>query len=46
MKTRISIAMATYNGAAFLEEQLRILSRQKTLLQELLVTDDGSTLGI
>lgn len=43
MTTRISIAMATYNGAAFLEEQLRSLSSQKILPQELWVSDDGST---
>lgn len=35
--------MATYNGAAFLEEQLSSLSMQKVLPHELFVTDDGST---
>jgi glycosyltransferase involved in cell wall biosynthesis len=43
MNAQISVAMATYNGATFLKEQLRSLSAQKTLPQELLVTDDGST---
>ena len=43
MKTRISVAMATYNGAIFLEEQLQSIFRQKIWPQELCVTDDGSS---
>ena len=39
----ISVAMATFNGAAFLEEQLQSLSKQLVLPHELWVTDDGST---
>jgi glycosyltransferase involved in cell wall biosynthesis len=39
----ISIAMATYNGAAFLPEQLASFARQSRLPDELVVTDDGST---
>jgi len=35
--------MATYNGAAFLEEQVLSLFRQTVLPKELWVTDDGST---
>jgi hypothetical protein len=42
MTARISVAMATYNGAAFLEEQLLSLSAQTVLAHELWVTDDGS----
>jgi glycosyltransferase involved in cell wall biosynthesis len=41
--------MATYNGAAFLPEQLASFARQSRLPDELVVTDDGSsddTLGI
>ena len=40
---RISVAMATYNGARFLGEQLDSLARQTRLPFELVVTDDGST---
>jgi glycosyltransferase involved in cell wall biosynthesis len=39
----ISIAMTTYNGERFLEEQLRSLTEQTTLPNELVVCDDGST---
>mgnify|MGYP000167304291 FL=1 len=41
--TRISIAMATYNGARFLDEQLRSLVGQRLRPFELVVADDGST---
>ncbi|NHN83948.1 glycosyltransferase [Acetobacter musti] len=41
-KITISIAMATYNGALFLEEQLRSLAEQSFLPYELVVCDDGS----
>ena len=43
MTVGISVAMATYNGADFLEEQLQSLSKQVVLPHELWVTDDGST---
>jgi glycosyltransferase involved in cell wall biosynthesis len=39
----ISIAMTTYNGERFLEEQLRSLTEQTTLPNELVVCYDGST---
>jgi glycosyltransferase involved in cell wall biosynthesis len=39
----ISIAMATYNGERFLEEQLRTLSEQVKLPDEVVVCDDAST---
>jgi rhamnosyltransferase len=39
---RISVAMATYNGEAYLREQLESLSAQTRLPDELVVTDDGS----
>lgn len=35
--------MATFNGAAYLEDQLADLSRQSLLPSELVVCDDGST---
>jgi glycosyltransferase involved in cell wall biosynthesis len=41
--TTISIAMATYNGARFIREQLDSLAAQIELPSELVVTDDGST---
>jgi glycosyltransferase involved in cell wall biosynthesis len=40
---KISIAMATYNGANYLQEQLDSFTRQTRLPDELIVTDDGST---
>lgn len=40
---RISIAMATYNGAQFIREQLESLAAQTLPPCELVVTDDGST---
>ena len=40
---KISIAMATYNGERYLQEQLDSLVRQKLLPHELVVCDDGST---
>lgn len=46
---KISIAVATYNGARFLHEQLDSFSRQTRLPDELVVSDDGSsdaTVGI
>jgi glycosyltransferase involved in cell wall biosynthesis len=39
----ISIEMTTYNGERFLEEQLRSLTEQTTLPNELVVCDHGST---
>lgn len=43
MSMRISVAMATYNGDKFLDEQLKSLSSQHLLPTELVVTDDGSS---
>jgi glycosyltransferase involved in cell wall biosynthesis len=40
---KISVALCTYNGARFLEEQLRSLSSQTRLPDELIVCDDGSS---
>lgn len=40
---RVSIIMATYNGARFIEEQLKSLASQKLQPFELVVSDDGST---
>lgn len=42
---RISVAMATYNGARFIAEQLTSLSAQEVLPFELVVCDDGSSDG-
>jgi glycosyltransferase involved in cell wall biosynthesis len=41
--TAISVAMATYNGERFLQEQLDSLARQTLLPSELVACDDGST---
>jgi glycosyltransferase involved in cell wall biosynthesis len=43
MTTTISIAMATYNGARFIREQLDSLAAQTELPFELVINDDGST---
>ena len=40
---RVSVALATYNGQKYLQEQLHSLSRQRRLPDELIVTDDGSS---
>jgi glycosyltransferase involved in cell wall biosynthesis len=40
---QISVAMATYNGARFLREQLESLARQSLTPAELVACDDGST---
>ncbi len=42
---KISIAMATYNGAKYLEEQLRSIANQTRLPDELVITDDCSNDG-
>jgi glycosyltransferase involved in cell wall biosynthesis len=41
----ISIAMATYNGASYLEAQLESFASQRLLPNELIVCDDGSSDG-
>lgn len=43
--TRISVALCTYNGAAFLPEQLDSLLWQTRLPDEIVIGDDGSTDG-
>lgn len=40
---KISIAMATYNGARYLREQLDSFAAQTRLPDELIVSDDGSS---
>ena len=39
----ISVALGTYNGARFLDEQLRSIAAQTRLPDELVVCDDGSS---
>jgi glycosyltransferase involved in cell wall biosynthesis len=41
----ISVAMCTYNGARFVDEQLQSIARQTRLPDELVVCDDGSSDG-
>jgi glycosyltransferase involved in cell wall biosynthesis len=43
MDFKISVAMTTYNGEAFVEEQIESILRQTRLPDELVVSDDGST---
>lgn len=40
---KVSIAMASYNGAAYLEQQLNSFVKQKRLPDELIICDDGSS---
>ncbi len=40
---RVSVALATYNGAQYIEAQLNSLASQTLLPAELVVSDDGST---
>ena len=42
-KGSISVAMCTYNGARFVEEQLQSIAKQTRLPAELIVIDDRST---
>jgi glycosyltransferase involved in cell wall biosynthesis len=42
---RVSVALCTYNGEAFLAEQLASIARQTVLPGEIVVSDDGSTDG-
>lgn len=44
-KLTISVAMATYNGARFIKEQLDSFARQTLLPTELVACDDGSNDG-
>ena len=41
----ISVAMTTYNGSAYIEEQLRSLLAQSVLPDEIIICDDASTDG-
>ena len=42
---KISVAMATYNGAPYLEEQILSILQQELKPNEIIVCDDGSTDG-
>lgn len=44
-RSMISIALCTYNGAAYLPEQLRSIAAQSRLPDELVICDDRSTDG-
>jgi glycosyltransferase involved in cell wall biosynthesis len=39
----LSVAMATYNGEKFLEDQLLSIAKQTRLPDEMVISDDGST---
>jgi hypothetical protein len=41
-RAKISVAIASYNGAAFIAEQLASIAAQSRLPDELVVSDDGS----
>ena len=44
-RLKLSVAMATYNGERFLEQQLLSIARQIRLPDEMVVSDDGSNDG-
>ncbi|HUC19535.1 MAG TPA: glycosyltransferase [Acetobacteraceae bacterium] len=44
-RPKVSVAMTTYNGERFIEEQLASLAQQSRLPDELVVSDDGSQDG-
>ena len=39
----VSVAMCTYNGALYIEEQLRSILAQTIPVNEIVICDDGST---
>src|SRR5258708_26884212 len=41
-ESRFSVAMCTYNGAKFVQEQLRSIVAQSAPVQEIIICDDGS----
>lgn len=43
MSTSVSVALSTYNGAEFVDEQLRSIAAQTRPPDQLVVCDDGST---
>lgn len=43
LNSMVSVAMCTYNGARFIEEQIKSIINQSVLIDELIVCDDGST---
>jgi glycosyltransferase involved in cell wall biosynthesis len=43
LKPRVSVALCTYNGAAFIERQLETILKQSRPPDEVVVSDDGST---
>jgi glycosyltransferase involved in cell wall biosynthesis len=42
-KVMLSVAMCTYNGELYLQQQLLSIAKQTRLPDELVVCDDGST---
>lgn len=42
-KTRVSVCMATYNGAYFIQNQLQSIINQLSKNDEIIISDDGST---
>jgi len=43
MAPRVSVALCTYNGAAYIEEQLLSILGQSVVPDEIVLSDDGST---
>ncbi|WP_436686499.1 glycosyltransferase [Lactiplantibacillus plantarum] len=43
MKKNISVAIATYNGAKYIEQQLESISKQSVSVNEIVIVDDNSS---
>lgn len=44
-KQKLSVALCTYNGIAYLQEQLDSIMQQSFMVDEVIICDDGSTDG-
>lgn len=40
---KVSVCMATYNGAEYINEQIYSILKQLSFQDELIISDDGST---
>lgn len=43
LKTKVAVLMATYNGAKYINEQIRSIEEQEGVIVDLFVRDDGSS---
>ena len=43
---RVSVCMAVYNGEKFIKQQIESILKQLTLEDEIIISDDGSTMEL